>query len=124
MSQTKRVPKRSEVPVEDTWRLEDIYATPADWEKEAAALAELGVVVNGRLQACDEHVQDHVDPQESGADPQAVAHGFEDVHLEQQTHYDDGKGKENAPAQVHDELNDRVNNSHLYFLSFLILYSP
>ena len=41
MSQTKRVPKRSEVPVEDTWRLEDIYATPADWEKEAAALAEL-----------------------------------------------------------------------------------
>ncbi len=41
MEKEKRIPKRSEVPVEDTWRLEDIFATPEDWEAEAAALAAL-----------------------------------------------------------------------------------
>ncbi len=30
---------RSEVPVEMTWRVEDIFATPEDWEKELAAVA-------------------------------------------------------------------------------------
>lgn len=31
--------KRSEVPVELTWKIEDIFATPEDWEKEMAAVA-------------------------------------------------------------------------------------
>lgn len=30
----KKLPLRSELPVEDTWRLEDIFATDDDWEKE------------------------------------------------------------------------------------------
>ena len=30
---------RSEVPVELTWKIEDIFATPEDWEKEMAAVA-------------------------------------------------------------------------------------
>ncbi|WP_316571668.1 oligoendopeptidase F [Neobacillus sp. YIM B06451] len=30
----KKLPARSEVPVEETWRLEDIFATDDDWEKE------------------------------------------------------------------------------------------
>ncbi len=32
-------PTRSEVPVELTWRIEDIFETPEDWEKELAAVA-------------------------------------------------------------------------------------
>ena len=30
----KKIPKRSEVPVENTWRLEDIYATDDLWFEE------------------------------------------------------------------------------------------
>lgn len=41
MSETKRIPKRSEVPVEDTWRLEDYFETPALWDAAAAELARL-----------------------------------------------------------------------------------
>lgn len=45
MENEKRIPKRSEVPVEDTWRLEDLYETPELWEKDAAAAAGLPAVV-------------------------------------------------------------------------------
>lgn len=41
MENEKRIPKRSEVPVEDTWRLEDFYATPELWEEDAADMAKL-----------------------------------------------------------------------------------
>ncbi len=41
MANEKRIPKRSEVPVEETWRLEDLYETPEKWEEEAASLAAL-----------------------------------------------------------------------------------
>ena len=30
----KRIPKRSEVPAEFKWHIEDLYATDADFEKE------------------------------------------------------------------------------------------
>jgi oligoendopeptidase F len=33
-SAVKKLPARSEINVEDTWRLEDIFATDDDWEKE------------------------------------------------------------------------------------------
>jgi len=36
----KRIRLRSEIPVEDTWALEDLYATDADWEAELETLAE------------------------------------------------------------------------------------
>lgn len=29
----KALPSRSEIPVEDTWRLEDIFASDEEWEK-------------------------------------------------------------------------------------------
>ncbi|SET15676.1 oligopeptidase F. Metallo peptidase. MEROPS family M03B [Oceanobacillus limi] len=35
---TKELPKRSEVPVEKTWRLEDIFETDEAWEKELQSL--------------------------------------------------------------------------------------
>ncbi|RDU35585.1 oligoendopeptidase F [Neobacillus piezotolerans] len=37
----KKLPARSEVPVEDTWRLEDIFATDDEWEKEFQEVKEL-----------------------------------------------------------------------------------
>jgi oligoendopeptidase F len=39
--QVKALPKREEAKVEDTWRLEDIFATDAAWEEEFEAIKEL-----------------------------------------------------------------------------------
>ncbi len=52
MSETVKIRKRSEIPVEDTWALEDLYATDAAWEQELASLEqdrELLAAYNGRL---------------------------------------------------------------------------
>ena len=35
-----RIRKREEIPVEDTWALEDLYATDAKWEEDFKHLAE------------------------------------------------------------------------------------
>ena len=40
MSETNKIRKRSEIPVEDTWALEDLYATDEAWEAELATIAE------------------------------------------------------------------------------------
>ncbi|OCA84035.1 oligoendopeptidase F [Bacillus sp. FJAT-27225] len=37
----KKLPARSEVPVEETWRLEDLFASDDDWEKEFQEVKEL-----------------------------------------------------------------------------------
>ena len=33
-SKVKKLPSRSEIKVEDTWKLEDIFASDDAWEKE------------------------------------------------------------------------------------------
>ena len=40
MEETIKIRKRSEIPVEDTWAPEDLYATDEAWEQELATLAE------------------------------------------------------------------------------------
>ena len=40
MEETTKIRKRAEIPVEDTWALEDLYATDEVWEQELATLAE------------------------------------------------------------------------------------
>ena len=40
MSETTKIRKRSEIPVEDTWAIEDLYATDEAWEQELATLAD------------------------------------------------------------------------------------
>lgn len=40
-TKVKKLPARSEIKVEDTWRLEDIFATDDDWEKEFAAVRKM-----------------------------------------------------------------------------------
>ena len=34
MENEHRIPKRSEVPVEDTWAIEDLYPTDDAWEED------------------------------------------------------------------------------------------
>ena len=43
----EQLKKRSEVPVCDTWRLEDIYATNEDWEKEFEFVKQLTGKIDG-----------------------------------------------------------------------------
>lgn len=40
-SNVKSLPSRSEIPVEETWRLEDIFETDEAWEKEFQAVKEM-----------------------------------------------------------------------------------
>ena len=40
MSETTKIRKRSEIPVEDTWAIEDLYATDEAWEQELGTLSE------------------------------------------------------------------------------------
>ena len=39
MEEFLRIRKRSEIPVEDTWAIEDLYASDEDWEKEMETLS-------------------------------------------------------------------------------------
>ena len=39
MSEIKKIPVRSEIPVEDTWATEDMYVSDAAWEEELATVA-------------------------------------------------------------------------------------
>ena len=38
MEEVKKIPQRSEIPAEDKWAIEDLYATDEAWEKELATL--------------------------------------------------------------------------------------
>jgi len=40
MSETKKIRSREEIPAEDKWAIEDLYATDEAWEQELATLAE------------------------------------------------------------------------------------
>ncbi len=40
MAETTKIRKRSEIPVEDTWAIEDLFATDEVWETELAALQQ------------------------------------------------------------------------------------
>lgn len=47
MNKSKTLPKRSEVPAEYKWRLEDIYPTDADWEKDVEKAKQLADQIAG-----------------------------------------------------------------------------
>ena len=51
---SERIRKRSEIPVEDTWAIEDLYVNDAAWEQELTALAEK----SKELAAFDGHLAD------------------------------------------------------------------
>ena len=47
MSATNQIRIRSEIPVEDTWAIEDLYATDEAWEQELATLADDSAYLSG-----------------------------------------------------------------------------
>ena len=47
MSETNQIRKRAEIPVEDTWAIEDLYATDEAWEQELATLADDSAYLSG-----------------------------------------------------------------------------
>ena len=52
MSETAKIRERCEIPVEDTWAIEDLYATDETWEQEMTSLSEDEKVLtefNGKL---------------------------------------------------------------------------
>ena len=40
MEEIKRIPQRSEIPVEDQWATEDLYPSDEVWEQEMATIAD------------------------------------------------------------------------------------
>ena len=40
MAETTKIRKRSEIPVEDTWAIEDLFATDEIWEQELITLQQ------------------------------------------------------------------------------------
>ena len=54
----KELPKRSEVKKENTWALEDMYATPAEWEADVKKSQELAAEVEGRKEILTKSAKD------------------------------------------------------------------
>jgi len=48
LEKTKTLPKRSEIPAEYKWRLEDMYATDADWEQDVQKVKKLAEEIAGK----------------------------------------------------------------------------
>ena len=68
MSENTKIRKRCEIPVEDTWKLEDLYATDEAWEQELATLAEDEKVLTsfaGKLGENVEHLYAYMEKNET-----------------------------------------------------------
>ena len=55
----ERIRERNEIPVEDTWATEDMYATDVAWEKELQSIAQEETYLAsfaGKLSTCGEHL--------------------------------------------------------------------
>ena len=67
MAENAKIRKRSEIPVEDTWAIEDLYATDEAWEQELATLSEDEKVLTsyaGKLGACAENLYAYMEKTE------------------------------------------------------------
>ena len=68
MAENTKIRKRSEIPVEDTWALEDLYATDEAWEQELATLSEDEKVLTsfaGKLGDCAENLYAYLEKTEA-----------------------------------------------------------
>ncbi len=67
MEEINRIRKREEIPVEDTWAVEDMYATDEAWEETLASLApvqEKAVTYAGRLAESAETLYEYLEQDE------------------------------------------------------------
>ena len=68
MAETMKIRKRAEIPVEDTWALEDLYATDEIWEQELETLSqdkEKLVSFAGKLAECPENLYAYMEVTEA-----------------------------------------------------------
>ena len=63
MDETKRIRNREEIPAEDKWAIEDLYATDEAWEQELASIAEDQAYLasfDGKLGQSGENLYDYL----------------------------------------------------------------
>ena len=47
MEPTNKIPQRDQIPLEDTWALEDLFPSDDAWEQEIASVAAMGETLGG-----------------------------------------------------------------------------
>jgi oligoendopeptidase F len=96
---TKAIPKRSEVPVEDTWDLSDIFATEEAWQAEFEAMKEIparAAAFRGKLGSSASDLLAWFRLQDDISVRLTKLHGYANCHSDEDTadsHYVDMKSK-------------------------------
>ncbi|YCA44361.1 oligoendopeptidase F [Bacillus sp. JZ8] len=114
--QTKKLPARSEIPEKDTWRLEDIFATDKEWEKEFDEVKELTPSVTayaGKLGESSENLYNALKTQDE------VTLRVEKLYAYAHMRYD-----QDTTNSFYQGLNDRIQNLYTQVASALSFMTP
>lgn len=114
--QTKKLPARSEIPEKDTWRLEDIFATDKEWEKEFDEVKELIPSVTayaGKLGESSENLYNALKTQDE------VTLRVEKLYAYAHMRYD-----QDTTNSFYQGLNDRIQNLYTQVASALSFMTP
>jgi oligoendopeptidase F len=114
--QTKKLPARSEIPEKDTWRLEDIFATDKEWEKEFDEVKELIPSVTayaGKLGESSENLYNALKTQDD------VTLRVEKLYAYAHMRYD-----QDTTNSFYQGLNDRIQNLYTQVASALSFITP
>ena len=115
-SQVKKLPARSEVPVEDTWRLEDIFTNDEAWEKEFQAVKELLPAVQqfqGKLEEGPEQLYEALQYQDKLLERLGKLYTYAHMRYDQDT-----------TNSFYQGLNDRISNLYSQAASALAFIVP
>ncbi|WP_216700882.1 oligoendopeptidase F [Priestia filamentosa] len=114
--QTKKLPARSEIPEKDTWRLEDIFSTDKEWEKEFDEVKELIPSVTayaGKLGESSENLYNALKTQDE------VTLRVEKLYAYAHMRYD-----QDTTNSFYQGLNDRIQNLYTQVASALSFMTP
>ncbi|MGG0384991.1 oligoendopeptidase F [Priestia endophytica] len=114
--QTKKLPARSEIPEKDTWRLEDIFATDKEWEKDFDEVKELIPSVTayaGKLGESSENLYNALKTQDE------VTLRVEKLYAYAHMRYD-----QDTTNSFYQGLNDRIQNLYTQVASALSFMTP
>lgn len=114
--QTKKLPARSEIPEKDTWRLEDIFSTDKEWEKEFDEVKELIPSVTaytGKLGESSENLYNALKTQDE------ITLRVEKLYAYAHMRYD-----QDTTNSFYQGLNDRIQNLYTQVASALSFMTP
>ncbi|MFP3885533.1 oligoendopeptidase F [Priestia filamentosa] len=114
--QTKKLPARSEIPEKDTWRLEDIFATDKEWEKDFDEVKELIPSVTayaGKLGESSENLYNALKTQDE------VTLRVEKLYAYAHMRYD-----QDTTNSFYQGLNDRIQSLYTQVASALSFMTP